>query len=99
MCCVRGAVATRVNAATRLRTCQIHRTAQDDLVLMTPADRKGGLLRVKQSKTDAEMHFPEHRELRAELARGNSETHESAHHIHRVRRLMEPSLARGLLKH
>jgi len=37
-------------------------------VLMTLADRKGGLHRVKQSKTDAEVHIPEHRELRAELA-------------------------------
>jgi integrase len=46
---------------------------KSDLVLMTRADRKGGLLCVKQSKTDAEVHIPEHRELRAELARGNGE--------------------------
>ena len=70
---------------------------KSDLVLMTRADRKGGLLCVKQSKTDAEVHIPEHRELIAELTRGNSEHIVCSLH-HRVRRSMLPILARGLLR-
>jgi integrase len=42
-------------------------------VLMTRAHRKGGAIRVLQSKTQEELWIPEHRELAKELAAGNSD--------------------------
>jgi integrase len=41
-----------------------------DLVAMTRADRDGGWVRVRQSKTGEELWVAEHRELTAELGRG-----------------------------
>lgn len=41
-----------------------------DLAAMTRAHRIGGLIRVCQRKTDTELEVAEHRELTAELARG-----------------------------
>src|SRR5262249_3740305 len=42
-----------------------------DLVAMTRADRKDGFIRVIQSKTGEELWIAEHRELAAELGRGD----------------------------
>jgi len=44
-----------------------------DLVGMARAHRKGGAIRVVQSKTGAELWIAEHRELAAELGRGAAE--------------------------
>jgi len=41
-----------------------------DLVAMARAHRKGGAIRVVQSKTGEELWIPEHQELTAELGRG-----------------------------
>jgi integrase len=41
-----------------------------DLVAMARTHRKGGSIRVIQSKTGEELWVPEHRELAAELGRG-----------------------------
>jgi integrase len=43
-----------------------------DLVLMARPHRKGGKIRVIQSKTGKELWIPEHRELAAELSRGDA---------------------------
>jgi enterobacteria phage integrase len=43
-----------------------------DLATMTRAHRKGGEIRVVQEKTNAELWIPEHRDLAAELARGDA---------------------------
>ena len=45
---------------------------KSDLVLMARAHRKNGALRVVQGKTGEELWIPEHRELAAELARGET---------------------------
>ena len=42
-----------------------------DLAAMTKAHRKDGEIRVVQEKTGAELWIPEHRDLAAELARGD----------------------------
>jgi integrase len=44
-----------------------------DLVTMARAHRKGGAIRVVQSKTGAELWIAEHKELTAELGRGVAE--------------------------
>lgn len=41
-----------------------------DLAGMTRAHRRAGMIRVRQQKTDIELELPEHRDLAAELARG-----------------------------
>ena len=43
-----------------------------DLVLMSRAHRKAGTIRVRQCKTSEEVWIPEHRELAAELDRGET---------------------------
>jgi site-specific recombinase XerD len=42
-----------------------------DIATMTRAHRKNGVIRVVQQKTGVEVDIPEHRDLRAELARGD----------------------------
>jgi hypothetical protein len=67
---VREALGARQDATPRLCAHRLHRAAQDRSRGQARAHRKGGMIRVVQSKTGEELCIPEHKELSAELGRG-----------------------------